>query len=85
MRRLPAWPKPGTIASVRGQLKNQFKSGARVFVIGDHPWSGHAGTLIAFEPYGPAVFGWSGWRVKLDCNCGECYARPSDLQEARKP
>jgi hypothetical protein len=56
-----------------------FKSGDRVTVVGEHPWSTHAGTLIAYEKYG---LGWMGWRVELDGNCGECYANATDL---RKP
>jgi hypothetical protein len=50
--------------------------GDRVMVIGDHPWATHAGTLIAYERYG---LGWRGWRVKLDGNCGECYASESEM------
>jgi hypothetical protein len=49
-------------------------------VIGGHPWAGHAGTLIAYEKYG---LGWYGWRVKLDENCGECYAREDELSVPR--
>ena len=32
---------------------------------------------IAFEKYG---LGWMGWRVKLDGNCGECYASSMHLK-----
>ena len=53
-----------------------MKSGDRAMVIGNHPWAGHAGTLIVFEKY---ELGWTGWRVKLDENCGECYASEDQL------
>jgi hypothetical protein len=52
------------------------KVGDRVMIIGDHPWVTHAGTLVAFEKYG---LGWYGWRVKLDENCGECYASDDEV------
>jgi len=56
---------------------NNLKPGDRVFVIGpEHPWNSHAGELIAFETYG---LGWTGWRVMLDGNCGECYANADEL------
>lgn len=57
-----------------------MKSGDRVIIIGDHPWAGNAGTLIAFEKYG---LGWNGWRVALDANCGECYAGEHELLAPR--
>ena len=57
-----------------------MKSGDRVMVIGGHPWSGRAGTIIAFEKYG---LGWTGWRIALDGNCGECYARENELSVPR--
>ena len=57
-----------------------MKGGDRVMVIGSHPWAGHAGTLVAFEKYG---FGWTGWLVKLDENCGECYANEDQLAVPR--
>lgn len=45
-----------------------------------HPWGTHAGTLVAYENYGPSVFKWSGWKVRLDEPFGqECYAK-SELQ-----
>ena len=52
------------------------KAGDRVFILPPHPWNGHAGELIAYETYG---LGWKGWRVKLDGNCGECYAKPEEM------
>lgn len=58
-----------------------MKPGDRVFIVGPkHPWLGRAGELIAFETYG---LGWQGWRVKLDENCGECYARPEELVDSQ--
>lgn len=53
-----------------------LKPGDRVFIVGSHPWVTHAGVLIAWERYG---LGWFGWRVKLDGNCGECFAGPEHL------
>ncbi|MCL5743768.1 MAG: hypothetical protein M1541_07550 [Acidobacteria bacterium] len=53
-----------------------LKGGNRVFILPPHPWAGHAGELIAYETYG---MGWQGWRIKLDGNCGECYASESEL------
>ena len=49
-------------------------------VIGDHPWAGNAGTLVAYEKYG---LGWYGWRVNLDGNCGECYVDEDQLRTSR--
>ena len=57
-----------------------MKSGDRVMMIGGHAWAGHAGTLIAFEKYG---LGWTGWRIALDGNCGECYANEDQLAVPR--
>ena len=57
-----------------------MKSGDRAMVIGSHPWAGNAGTLVAFEKYG---LGWTGWRVQLDGNCGECYANEDQLSTPR--
>jgi len=59
---------------------NNLRPGDRVMIIGDHPWVTHAGELVAFEAYG---LRWTGWRVKLDGNCGECYARPDELLKPR--
>ena len=58
-----------------------MKPGDRVFITGpNHPWKGHAGELVAYEQYGPGQgLKWWGWRVKLDGNCGECYANEGDL------
>lgn len=50
--------------------------GDRVMITGRHPWAGHAGTLIACEKYG---LGWLGWRIVLDGNCGECYAKEEEM------
>lgn len=58
---------------------NDFKAGDRVTVIGKHPWTSHAGTLVTHERYG---LGWMGWRVKLDGNCGDCYAEPEELRKS---
>lgn len=57
-----------------------MKSGDRVMVIGAHPWAGNAGTLVTYEKYG---LGWHGWRVTLDANCGECYAKEDELLAPR--
>jgi hypothetical protein len=57
-----------------------MKAGTRVLVIGKHPYATHAGQLVAFEAYGPAVFNWKGWRVRLDGNWGECYCSPENVQ-----
>lgn len=51
--------------------------GDSVRVVGDHPWQGERGTLVAFEEYG---LGWKGWRVALD-NGTECYASTLQLQK----
>jgi hypothetical protein len=58
------------------ETKRELKAGDRVYVLPPHPWGDHAGELIAYEKYG---LGWFGWRVKLDGNCGECYANTQDL------
>jgi hypothetical protein len=43
-----------------------------------HPWHNERGATVAFEPYGPSMFGWSGWRVRLE-NGTECYAKAHEL------
>ncbi len=64
---------------------SKFKPGDRVWINGPkHPWHGHVGTLVAFEPYGPALFGWKGWRVKLDCEYGECYAKEAEITKEKR-
>ena len=51
--------------------------GDRVFITRQtHPWFQHAGELIVFEKYG---LGWTGWRMKLDGNCGETYVTPEEV------
>lgn len=60
--------------------KPLLKSGDRVFILGPkHPHFSKAGELVAFEKYGPGMYNWSGWRVKLDGNDGECYANADEL------
>ena len=54
----------------------KLEPGMRVSIVGNHPWAQHSGRLIAYEKYG---LGWFGWRVELDGNCGECYAKPNEL------
>jgi hypothetical protein len=58
-----------------------LKRGDRVFIHDPkHPWSGHAGVLIAFEEFGPGQgLKWTGWRIELDGNCGQAYAAPEQL------
>lgn len=57
-----------------------MKPGDRVFITGpNHPWCGYAGVLEVFEAYGPAEFGWTGWRVKLDGSNGSAYANADEL------
>jgi len=57
-----------------------MKAGDCILVVGKHPHSGTTGKLVAFEPYGPAIFGWKGWRVRLDGDWGECYCKPENLK-----
>ena len=57
-----------------------MKAGDRVMVVGNHPWAGHAGTLVAWENH---PMGGQCWRVKLDGNCGECYANEDQLRTPR--
>jgi hypothetical protein len=62
------------------ESKTRLKQGVRVVIKKSHPWGTHAGTLVAYENYGPSVFKWSGWKVRLDEPFGqECYAK-SELQ-----
>lgn len=59
------------------KTREALKPGDRVFITNQkHPWIGHGGELVAYEKYG---LGWMGWRVRLDGNCGECYAKPDDF------
>jgi hypothetical protein len=54
-----------------------FEPGDRVFITDQsHPWVGRAGELVIYEAYG---LGWTGWRIKLDENCGETYASPDQF------
>lgn len=58
-----------------------LKRGDRVFITNPkHPWSGHAGVLIAFEEYGPGPppLKWTGWKIQLDGH-GTCYANADEL------
>lgn len=55
-----------------------LKPGDRVVIRRGHPHEGRTGTLVAFEPYGPRVLGFVGWRVALDGDVA-CYAKPADL------
>jgi hypothetical protein len=50
-----------------------------VVIVGDHPWQGEQGTLVAFEEYG---LGWCGWRVSLN-NGTECYADGAKVRKVR--
>ena len=57
--------------------RTTLKPGDRIFITSQtHPWAGSAGELVAYETYG---LGWTGWRIKLDGNCGECYANPDEF------
>lgn len=53
-----------------------LKAGDRIWMLPPHPWAGHAGEVVAYEKYG---LGWMGWRIKLDGNCGECYAKREEF------
>lgn len=57
-----------------------FAPGDHVVVKKGHPHATMAGTLVVYEPYGPAMFGWKGWRVRLDDGI-ECYANPEKLRK----
>ena len=57
--------------------------GERVVIVGEHPWKGEVGSLVAYEPYGPSMMGWMGWRVALD-NGTECYADRSKLRPLQR-
>lgn len=56
------------------------REGDRVYLLGNHPWKDHVGTLIAEERYGPPFMRKTGWRVKLD-NGQSCYAQPSEFSK----
>lgn len=60
-----------------------MQAGDRVYIVGkDHPHRTKSGELIVFEPYGPKMFGWEGWKVETDDGF-KCYAKPSDLKAAK--
>jgi hypothetical protein len=63
-----------------------LESGDRVVIVANHPHATEAGSLVAFEEYGPGARGtataglrWLGWRIALDAG-GECYASPVNLK-----
>jgi hypothetical protein len=57
---------------------DELKEGDRVYLLGDHPWADHVGTLIAEEQYGPMFNRKTGWRIELDSG-QRCYAQPSQF------
>lgn len=58
----------------------QLEIGDRVFIVGNHPWTGHSGTLIAVEIL--HAIGEPGCRIRLD-NGIECFVlQPGLLQRA---
>lgn len=59
-------------------------SGERVTLLKGHPHAGAEGRLVIFEAYGPSVFGWKGWRVRLD-DGHECYAKLEALRRVFRP
>lgn len=52
--------------------------GDRVFITDQkHPWVANSGRVISgIETYG---LGWTGYRVKLDANCGETFVQPDQV------
>lgn len=55
-----------------------LRSGDRVYLLGNHPWADHVGTLVSEATYGSFVNRKTGWVVQLD-NGSRCYAQPSDF------
>ena len=51
----------------------------RVLIIGDHPWTGHVGTLVAVEKPSIGILPVMG-RVRLD-DGHECYAQSKNLRK----
>ena len=65
-------------------MRSKLKPGERVMIIGNHPWASYAGTLVAFEEYGPGHgLRWKGWRIRLDGNYSQCYASEHELSVPR--
>lgn len=57
-----------------------LQPGMRVLVTGPrHPWRHAEGTLQWFGHYGPIVFNWTGWKVRMD-DGGSFFAKSSELQ-----
>ena len=58
--------------------KKTLSIGDRVFITDQkHPWIANFGSVVSgIETYG---LGWTGYRVKLDGNCGETFVRPDQV------
>lgn len=65
----------------RVSAEKQLQPGDRIFLKGDHPWSGSAGTLVSEGPYGARSAGLYGWLIQLDRG-SRCYAQPQDIVKA---
>ena len=62
----------------------QFDVNDRVRIVGDHPWSGSVGTIVARASGGALKVGRQ-WEVRLENECGQgCFAAESDLQLVRR-
>jgi hypothetical protein len=57
-------------------------TGARVLIIGEHPWTGHSGTVL--EAMTTSIG--RGWRVELDDSDGmRSYVENVNLHITRRP
>jgi hypothetical protein len=64
-------------------MSTSFNRGDRVWITGNHPWSGELGSLVRFEAYGPEQFGWQGWLVKIR-GVVLCYADAEQIKPIGK-
>ena len=54
----------------------KIKPGARILIVGDHPWTGHSGEIVDIMK---TMMG-SMWKVRLD-NGMECGAKDRNIKE----
>lgn len=62
-------------------MSASLQPGDRVVLAPGHPQEGRGGVLVAYERFGLSSLL---WRVALDRNTGECYAKDRELMQVRR-